>query len=524
MSRKPIEMRKIKEILRLCLEAGLTQREAARACQTGKSTVRDYLGRARVAQLTWETAKSMSDDELDRLLFEAPPPGKANGRPLPDWAEVHLERRSRTKVTLQLLWEEYRAAHPDGLGYSQFCERYHAYQRTVDVTMRQVHVAGEKLFVDYAGDQVEIVDRQTGEIRRACIFVGVLGASNYTYAEATWTQGLADWIGSHVRMLDYLGGVPRIIVPDNLKSAVKEANYYDPVENPTYAAFAEHYKVAVIPTRPRKPRDKAKVEAGVQVVQRWLLAGLRKQRFHSLPELNEAIGARLEKLNERPFRKLPGSRRSLFEANERSQLRPLPVQRYTYGEWKDATVNIDYHIEIKKHYYSVPYQLARQKVAVRVSAATVEIFHRGQRVASHARDDRPGLHSTIPEHMPAHHAFVANMPVKVLDWASRIGPRTLDVIHHILASRQHPAQGLRAALGILRLANQVGNGRLEAACQRALAIGAPRYRTVRMILEKGQDRLPLPAAEAVQPMLPDHENLRGASYYQEGTDAAATDA
>ena len=475
MPREPIGMRKIKEILRLRLEQGLSDRQIAGACRVGKTTVVDYTNRARQAGLTLSQVQVMTDPELEEKLF--PKNGQTtSGKPLPDWGAIHAERRDGT--TLQILWEEYQAAHPNGYGYSYFCDLYQEFARTVDVTMRQTHVAGEKAFVDYAGQTVPVIDGGTGEIRSAAVFVAVLGASNFTYAEATWTQGLADWIGSHVRALAYFNGVPKVIVPDNLKSGVTRPCFYDPEINPTYADFARHYQVAILPARVRKPRDKAKAEAGVQFVQRWLLAQLRHQRFFSLAALNEAIRGLLERLNDRPFRKIPGSRRSLFQTLDRPALGALPATPYEYAEWKGAKVNIDYHVEYDRHYYSVPYLLARQAVDVRATRQTVEIFHRGQRVASHLRSRAIGQHTTLAEHMPPNHRWGEWSPDRLLKWGEKVGPETAGVIAAILSSRRFPEQGIRACLGILRFARQVGRERLEAACARAITLGAPRFRTV----------------------------------------------
>lgn len=520
MPREPIGMRKIKEILRLRLEHGLSDRQIASSCRVGKTTVVDYTNRARLAGLTLDTLQGLSDAELEKQLFPRSV-DPVSAKPLPDWGAVHADRRKGT--TVQVLWEEYKATHPDGYGYSYFCDLYQEYARTVDVTMRQTHVAGDKLFVDYAGQTVPITNADTGEISLAVIFVAVLGASNFTFAEATRSQQLSDWIGSHVRALGYFGGVPRVIVPDNLKSGVTKPWFFDPEINATYAEFARHYHVAVLPTRVKKPRDKAKVEAGVQFVQRWLLAQLRHQQFFSLEALNEAIGKLLERLNDRPFRKLPGSRRSLFESLERPALEDLPVEPYEFAHWKKATVNIDYHIEYDHHYYSVPYKLARQVVEVRATPTTIEVFRGGQRVTSHLRSRAIGRHTTLEEHMPPNHRWGKWDPERLLDWARKIGPESARIIDIMLKSRMYPEQAYRACLGVLRFAKTVGQERLEAACARAIALGAPRCRTVRQILENGQDRLPLPGVNK-EARLPEPGLVRGAKFYAEGAeDAEPTD-
>lgn len=519
MPRETIAMRKIKEILRLKLELGFSERQISGSCKVGKTTVSEYLRRARLAGLGIQQIRDLTDDELDEKLF---PKNAADdqGKALPDWSILHRDRRKG--VTLQLLWEEYRVIHPnDGYCYSHFCDLYHEFARTVDVTMRQNHLAGEKLFVDYAGQTIPIIDPKTGEIQPASIFIAVMGASNFTYAEASLSQQLPDWIGSHVRALGYIGGVPKAIVPDNLKSGVTKPWFYDPEINPTYAEFARHYSVAILPARVRKPRDKAKVESAVLFVQRWLLAQLRHQRFFSLAALNEAIRNLLERLNDRPFRKLPGSRRSLFETIDKPVLAGLPSVGYEYAHWKTAKVNIDYHVEYDHHYYSVPYVLVRKAVDVRATSKIIEIFHRGQRVASHLRSREQGKHTTQNEHMPPNHRWGDWDPQRLLDWASKIGPETTVVIQAMLSSRMYPEQGYRACLGVLRYAQKVGRDRLEAACARASALGSPRYRTVRLILEKGQDQLPMPGSAPETP-LPTHDHIRGPQFYGGNDDAEPT--
>jgi transposase len=382
-----------------------------------------------------------------------------------------------------LLWQEYRSSHPHGFAYSWFCEHYRAWVGRLDLVMRQEHRAGEKLFVDYAGHTVAITDRHSGELRHAAIFVAVLGASSYTYAEATWSQELPEWIGSHVRCFEFLGALPQIVVPDNLKSAVTQAHRYEPQLNATYRELARHYGVAVIPARAARPRDKAKAEAGVQLVERWILARLRNRTFFSLAELNAAISALLVELNHRPFKKLPGSRASAFAAIDRPALKALPSAPFEYAEWKKVRVHIDYHIEFARHYYSVPHALVGKELDARVSATTVELFHRGVRVASHIRSRRAGSFTTCPEHMPASHREYAKWtPERLREWAERIGPASVSVISAILAARRHPQQGFRSALGVLRLGKLYGNDRLEAVCQRAHALRITSFKSIESML------------------------------------------
>ena len=505
-------MRKIREVLRLKFEAGLSARQIAASVQVGRATIGDYLSRCKAAGLSWPLPSSLSDAELERRLFPALPTVPSEQRPLPDWPAIHAELR-RPGVTLALLWQEYRLAHPQGYQYSWFCDHYRAWQGRLDVVMRQEHRAGEKLFVDYAGQTVPVIDRHSGEIRQAQVFVAVLGASSYTFAEATWSQQLPDWLGSHARCFAFLDGVTEIVVPDNLRSAVSKAHRYEPDINPSYRDLAEHYGVAVVPARARKPRDKAKAEVGVQVVERWILAALRNRQFFSLDELNRAIAVLLERLNARPFKKLPGSRQSAFDALDRPALRPLPEQPYVYAEWKKARAHIDYHVEVDGHYYSVPYQLVKKQLEVRLTARTVECFHANQRVASHLRSMHKGRHSTLTEHMPKSHREHAEWtPQRLIHWAEKTGPNTAGVIQDILERRVHPQHGYRACLGILRLGKNYGEERLEAACQRALSLGACSYKSLESILRQGLERLPL--AQANLPLLPDeHANLRGPGYY-----------
>lgn len=506
-------MRKIREVLRLHQVASMSVRAIARSVRSSPSTVGEYVRRAEAAGLCeWAAVEALDDAALERRLFPVSAPGGSE-RPLPDFAALHRELR-RKGVTLALLWQEYKAAHPDGLQYSWFCERYRAWAARLDVVMRQEHRGGEKLFVDYAGQTVEVAERSTGEVRQAQVFVAVLGASSYTYAEATWTQTLPDWCASHVRAFAFFGGVPEVVVPDNLRSAVNRACRYDPDVNPSYQDLAEHYATAVMPARAGRPRDKAKVEVAVQVVERWILAVLRRRTFFSLAELNVEIARLLERLNARPFRKLPGSRRLLFEALDAPALRALPERAYVFSQWRKARVHIDYHIELDGHYYSVPYRLARHEVHVRFTAATVEVLHRGKRVACHRRSMIKGRHTTLAEHMPESHRQMGQWtPERLVRWAERIGTATGALIRTIIAERPYPPQAYRSCLGILRLANSYGEARLEAAAKRALTLGAHRYRSVASILERRLDERALNLEPDAAPLPLEHDNIRGPDYY-----------
>jgi len=507
-----LSVRKIREVLRLKFDGGLTNRRIARSCHISRPSVADYLLRFEEAGLVWPAAATLDDASLERKLFPPAPAALTTQRAVPDWSHVHRELRGKS-VTLTLLWHEYKSAHPEGYQYSWFCDQYRAWAGKLDVVMRHEHRAGEKLFVDYAGQTAEVVDRRTGEIRQAQIFVAVLGASNYTYAEATWTQQLPDWIGSHVRAFEFLGGSSEILVPDNLRSGVSKAHRYEPDLNPTYADLAKHYGVAVLPARVRKPRDKAKAEAGVLLVERWILAVLRHRTFFSLAELNQEIARLLERLNTRPFKKLPGTRRELFEQLDRPALQPLPVQAYEFAEWKKVRVNIDYHVEVDGHYYSVPYQLVRKPLQARFSARTVECFHKGQRVASHLRSHLKGRHTTVPEHMPtSHRSYAEWSPQRLIAWAEKTGPATATLVRTILERRAHPQQGFRSALGIMRLGKSFGEERLEAACRRALTLGACSYKSIDSILRQGLDRKALPEQQELELSI-EHDNLRGSNYY-----------
>ncbi|MCL6579786.1 MAG: IS21 family transposase [Candidatus Bathyarchaeota archaeon] len=513
MPAERLPMRKIREILRLRWGCGLSARQIARSLKIARSTVAEYVRRATAAALSWPLPEGLDETAIEQLLFPALSLIPASQRPLPDWVEVHQELR-RKGVTLFLLWQEYKARWPEGFQYSRFCALYRLWAKKLDLSMRQEHRAGEKMFVDYCGQTVPVVDRESGKRREAQIFVAVLGASNYTYAEATWTQTMPDWVASHVRAFEYFHGVTELVIQDNLRSGVAKACRYEPQLAATYEDMLAHYGTVGLPTRVRHPKDKAKIEVGVQVTERWVLARLRRQSFFSLAELNSAIRKLLEELNQRPFRKLPGSRLSLFESLDRPALRPLPAERYVYAEWKKARVSIDYHLEVQGHYYSVPYQLYGQELDVRLTATTVEFFHKGQRVSSHARSFLRGRHTTLKEHMPTpHQSYAEWTPERVVGWTTQAGPFTRSVAEHIMASRLHPQQAFRSCLGLMRLGKIYGASRLEAACQRALRYQATSYRSVNSILKSGLDKQPL-RDEVKSAAAVDHSNIRGSAYYE----------
>ncbi len=522
-----ISMRQIKEVLRLKFAARLSHRQIARSLGLSVGVVAKYLTAATNAGLAYPLPAEMDDAQLRRALRAATSPPAAGvvssivSPPRlrePDWATTHTELK-RKGVTRLLLWEEYVATDANSsYSYPQFCALYREWCKHLKLSMRQVHIAGEKLFLDYCGPTISILDQRTGEVREAQVFVAVMGASNYTFAEATWTQRLSDWTASTSRALAYFNGVPRLLIPDNLKAAVTKACRYEPTLNQTYSDLAAHYGCAVLPARPYKPQDKAKVETGVQVVERWILARLRHHTFFSLLSLNIAIRELLTDLNTRPFKRLPGCRRSQFAALDAPALSPLPPQPYEYAAWKRARVNIDYHIEVDRHFYSVPHPLVRREVEVRLTASTVEVFHSGKRVASHPRSLRHGAHSTTPDHMPkAHRAHLEWSPSRFLRWASEIGECTHAIVEHTFATKPHPEMGYRSCLGLLNLAKQYGTVRVEAAAARAVALHAPHRSTVASILKRGLDSQPLDGVPTdddrlVAPLA--HDNLRGADYYR----------
>jgi transposase len=498
-------VRKIREVLRLKAER-LSDRQIALAIGSARSTVQECIRRCREVGLTWPLVSESDEETLHAQLYERAVP--LSRTPAPDFAKLHAELK-RPGVTRMLLWQEYKATQPDGWQYSVFCDQYRRWLGCQEVVLRQPHRPGDKLFVDYAGQTVGITDRLTGLVRQAQIFVAVLGASNYTYAEATWTQTLPDWLGSHVRALNFFGGVPGAIVPDNLKSGVSRACRYEPALNPEYQDFAEHYAVAILPARVRKPRDKAKVEGGVLIVERWILARLRDCTFFSLAELNAAIAALLAELNTRAFQRHEGNRKTLFETLERPALRPLPQRAYEFATWKQAKVHLDYHVQIDGAFYSTPYKLIGKTVQVRLTARGIEIFHRQQLVAAHARSAQRGHFTTLAAHRPERHSAVIDLThEKLMQRAVAIGPATVEVLAQQVQRRRHPEEALRASLGILRLAKDFSPDALERAAERAVALATFSYRALRALISA-------PSTSIEQPALPlAHSNVRGGEYFR----------
>ena len=504
-------MRHVKDVLRLKFECKLGNRPIAKSLGISRNTIRLILRRANKAGVFWPLPPGLSDSALENLLFPPVPPEAP--KPLPDWNWVHQELKDHKKLNLTLmqLWLEYKAEHPDGYQYSAFCRFFNDWLSRRDLVMRQSHKAGDKLFVDY-GDGLFITHPLTGEMTPTQLFVSVWGASSFTYAEASLSQTLPDWIGAHARAFTYFTVVPRLLVPDNLKSGVLKACLYEPTLNSSYQNMADHYGAAILPARPRRPRDKAQVENGVLVAKRWILAVLRHRVFHSLAELNAAIRELLERLNNRPMRKIQKSRRQLFDDIDRPAALPLPPRPYEFAEWKKVKVNIDYHVEIDFHYYSVPYRFVGETLDAKFTASTVEILRKGERVAAHPRSHQRGLPSTLSDHMPTAHQRHADWsPSRLLAWAAQVGPQTAALAQAIFDSRPHPEQGYRSLLGIMRLAKSVGKDRLEAAATRAMAFRLTSYRAVRSILDGGHDRLPLRVPS--RPALPRHHNVRGEAYY-----------
>jgi transposase len=511
-------MRKIREVLRLRFGLYLGQDQIARSCSIGQATVHRYLERASAVGLGWPLPDEYDDRRLNELLFPTRPeyPELVPRRDV-DFSVVRQQLQAHKHVTLQLLWEEYREGYPDGYSYSRFCELYQRWNRRQDVVLRQDHKAGEKMFVDWAGQTIALHGPGDVEPRTASLFVAVLGASSYTFARAAIGQHLASWIECHIAAIEYFQGVPRLIVPDNPRTGVDRACRYEPDLNRTYHEMSSHYGAAIMPARPYKPRDKAKVENAVLVAERWILAALRHEKFFSLAELNDAIAILLERLNHRPFRKREGTRASLFEALDRPALQSLPASRYLMAEWKTVRASIDYHVEIDRHYYSVPYQLAGQQLEARFTAATVEIFHSGKRVASHMRSVAAYRHTTVKEHMPkSHQAHLEWTPSRLIHWAETVGEATAMVVRTVLEKKPHPEMGYRACMGIMSLGRAYSHARLEAASRRALELGACSYQSLKSILKRSLDR------QASLPMEPErtgprHENVRGAHYYDPPT-------
>ena len=511
MSQERLTLRKIKEILRLKYEAGLSNRAIAGACKISNSTVGLYLQRAEAAGLGWPLAEGDEEKLYQQLFPEKANPNESQ-RPLPNWEAVRKELRQKG-VTLRLVWMEYIERTPDGYQYSQFCEYYRRWKKAhVEPTRRREHVGGEQMQVDYAGMKVRITDPKSGKVSQAQVFVAVLPASNYTYAEAQESANQCNWNNGHVRAMAFFGGVPRIVVPDNLKTGVKKPNYYEPEINPAYQALAEHYHFVVLPARVRKPRDKGKVENSVQNVERWVLAPLRHRTFFSLAEANQAIRNQLELFNNRIMKLSGRSRRQEFEEIDRPNLRPLPKTAYEYAERKTARVNLDYHVEFEHNLYSVPHNLIHQEVEIRATERMLEIFYQGKSVAVHLRGHRRGRFFTQSAHMPANHQFLEQVNAsQLVQWGTAIGPQTTALIQATLKSRPFPEQAYRTCLGILSLSRKYAPHWVETACQTLLESRTCSYAALKAELEWLTEHAP---ATAEPEALPAHENIRGHNYYR----------
>ena len=509
-------MRKIKEVLRLRYELKLSYQQIARSCAIGVSTVHNYLERFKTAQLSWPLSEEWDEARLNAALLPNRQPAvtdRQGARPQPDFAVIHKELQDK-HVTLQLLWEEYRQANPDGYGYSRYCELYQRWRKKLDLVLRQQHKAGEKMFVDWAGATIPVYDRHTGVPWQASLFVAALGASSYTWAEATGDQQMEAWLKGHVHAFEYFQGIPQLAVPDNTKTAVTKAHRYDPDLNATYYNFALECGFGIVPARPYKPKDKAKVESAVQLAQRWIVAALRHRKFFSLEELNVAIRELLHKLNHRPFRKKEGTRASLWEAIDKPALKSLQGVSFDLSEWCWARVNIDYHVTFDSNFYSVPYNLVQEKVEIRSTPTTVEVLYQGQRVASHVRSREQNKAITIEAHRPkSHREHLGWPPSRMVKWAETVGPNTARLFERIMSELPHPEMGYRGCLGIIRLSEKYSIPRVEAACERALLTGACRYKSVESILKNSLDQVP-PSVPPPSGSTPPHDNIRGAEYFE----------
>jgi len=500
-------MRQIKDVLRLTLELHHSQRHIAASLGLSKGVVAKYVKLASDAGLHWPQIAVMSETELQHRLLGTV--ARASSFVTPDFARMHQELH-RKGMTLMLLWQEHSERHPDATihSYSQFCENYRRYAKTLKRSMRQVHRAGEKLFIDYAGSTVALVDGN-----RAHIFVAALGASGYTFAYATPRETMADWLGATAQALRFYGGCTELIVPDNPKALIANPDRYEPRANDTVLGFARHYNTSVLPARPRRPQDKAKAESAVQVVERWILMRLRHHRFETVDEVNDAIAPLLQQLNNKPFQKLPGSRASVFAQIDAPALRALPMQAWELAVFKTVKAHIDSHVEFDEHYYSVPHPLIGQHMEVRATQRCVEVLHRGQRVASHARSAHKGKFTTVPEHLPeGYRAHLQWSPERLIHWGQDIGVATGSLVRRMLEARQHPEHGYRACLALLSLAKRYSKPRLEAACLIALELGTTKASHVREILANGRD---LVKPSTTKPWVsPAHANVRGAGYYR----------
>jgi transposase len=510
--REHTSMKKIREVLRLTYELGLNQRQVAESVCISRTSVQEIQARCKVAKLQWPLGEEDTDEKLSEILFPKTYEKDPEKKIIPDWSNVHKELKMKG-VTKQLLWIEYKEENQQGYQYTQFCGKYREWEKLHRLSMRQNHIAGEKMFLDFSGLTVPYVNHQTGEIKKAEIFLAVLGGSSYTFSYAVENQTIPNWIHAHTKAFDYFGGSSLILVPDNLKSAIQKTCRYEPDLNPTYREFAKHYGVAVIPARPYKPKDKSKVEVGVQVAQRWILAKLRKRTFYSILEINDAIQPLLEELNDKKMRHLGSSRKELFEQYEKKELKNLPSEHFEIYEWKNAKINIDYHVQFETNYYSAHHGLVHKDVELRITKNVIEIYHSNKLVALHKRSFQIGKYSTLKGHMPMpHQKHVEWTPERILNWASGIGVNTTKCFGIIIARYPHPEQGFRSCLGILRLAKQYSEYRLEAACTRAVVSSQVSFKSIKNILKTSLDKVKI-KEEPMENISINHENIRGSDYY-----------
>ena len=547
-------MRKFLELIRLKYgpvppgSAPLSHRVIAAALSMAHTTVNRYIAHIEAAGLNqWPLPEGMAEADLEAMLVPKTAPRRE--RPLPEWSEVHRIVTTEKGATIVTQWEAYQAQHgAEAYSLTQYKTYYRRWAKQHTAVMRFEHTPGEHVYVDFAGRTMEIVHRESGEVSEVQIFVACLGYSQYIYAEAVMSQKLADWIGAHVRMFAYYGGVPRTVVCDNLKSAVTKPHRYEPDLNPTYWELAQHYQVVILPARASKPRDKALVENAVKLITQRLLHPLSSRTFHSLGELNTAIADKLTALNAQPFQKMAGSRIARFATVERATLRPLPKLAYEYAEWKTVKVGPSYHVcpsRKEGRLYSVPFELIGQTLEVRVGDRTVTVYHQVHGVdgivAVHERKRYPGF-STIPAHRSDAHAAACEWtPERLHGWASRVGPHVAELVVAIFTKKYaYPEQGIPSVMGLLSLAKIYGKDRLNLACERALAHEIYSSRSVRSILDTGLDKHPMPAAAStgantgantgentgepsttetdqqrsvLEQLSKGHQNARGAEYY-----------
>lgn len=518
MPAKGTSMKKLTQLLRLHFESKLTTRPIAKSLGLSVGVINKYINLALNKGLSWPLPDGLNEKALEELLRPASSSKSSNQSKDADkinFSKIHQEMKLKG-VTLQLLWEEYADEQENPLSYSRYCYHYRMYKKSLKRSMRQIHKAGDKTFIDYSGVTFDIIDPQTNNIRAAEIFVGVLGASKYTYAEATWTQQLHDFLGSQQRMFEFFGGVSALLVPDNLRSAISKTCRYEPDTNPTYAQFAEHYGVAVLPARPYTPQDKASVESGVQLVQRWILARLRHQTFVGLAELNAEIRRLIKILNQKPFQKLPGNRESAFLEIDKPALKRLPEVAYQYRQYKAARVGVDYHVALNGHYYSVPHRYCGELLDLWFNQHLVECYFQGEKIATHPYSQIQGANSTRVQHMPQNHQKHSELSKeRFMRWAEEIGISTQLAVENIFKDKPHIEQAYRACLGLLSLSKKYGAKRLEQACTYGIEKGVFSRKSILSILENNLDQATgIGEAHCVQRAFSAmHENIRGSQYY-----------